>query len=318
MITPAPSPIAAIAPYRILAIDGGGLRGIIPLMIIRQLDAQSPGWRDHIHMYAGTSTGGLIALCLAAGLAPDRLLQLYVDDAAAIFGRSLWREALQLFFPKYSNRNLEHLCRQTLGGLRLQDLREQHGRHVVITALQLDDHDALDPAARRWKAKVFHNLPTVDDSADDGELAWRLAMRTSAAPTYFGSFDGYVDGGVFANNPSMCALAQTQDDRLALRIPFDSIKMVSLSTGFRPYYYRGEERWGLLRWAPHLVDVLTDGVNEVAEFQTRQMMAAGNFLRVAAPLPVDIALDDASKVQELQRLGEKVDLSEALSFVAGW
>ena len=73
-------------------------------------------------------------------------------------------------------------------------------------------HDRGTGPERRWKPKLFHNFPGPD--SDGGALAYRVAVATAAAPTYFASYDGYIDGGVFATNPSMCALAQTQDARI--------------------------------------------------------------------------------------------------------
>lgn len=77
--------ISNISPYRILAIDGGGLRGIIPLVLIERLDLAVLGWRKNINMFAGTSTGGLIALCLAKGMSPGELLNVYMNKGAFIF-----------------------------------------------------------------------------------------------------------------------------------------------------------------------------------------------------------------------------------------
>lgn len=222
--------------------------------------------------------------------------------------------------PKYDSNNREQVCKDLLGDTRLGALRSEDGLkgHVVITSFDLDDRSDADPAKRRWKAKIFHNLPTSDNSGDDLEFAYRVAMRTSAAPTYFASYDGFVDGGVFANNPSMCALAQTQDRRLANPIPFDSIKMLSIGTGFFPYHLDGDESWGLAQWGPHLVDLFMDGVNEVAKFQTAQMMDLHKFCRISVRLQTEIRLDDASEVGMLQRIGNSVDISHAKNFVRTW
>lgn len=65
--------------YKILSIDGGGLRGIIPLAIMERLDRESPNWYAGINMFAGTSTGALIGLCLAKGMSPSNLLDIYID-----------------------------------------------------------------------------------------------------------------------------------------------------------------------------------------------------------------------------------------------
>lgn len=313
-------PAHAMAKYRILSIDGGGLRGVIPLALLERLDTATPGWRDKINMYAGTSTGGLIALGLAKGMQPRDLLNVYIEKGPAIFAQSLWHEVKDLGHitgPKYDSANREAVCKEILGTARLGDLRSKDGSsgHVVITSFDLDDKTDPDVTTRRWKAKIFHNLPTSDDSGDDGEYAYRVAMRTSAAPTYFGSYDGFVDGGVFANNPSMCALAQTRDRRLKDPIAPERVRMLSLGTGFYPYHLDGDENWGLAQWAPHLVNLLMDGVNEVAEFQTAQILPAGAFCRVPAQLQADIAMDDTSQIGILQRIGNAVDLGTAIKFM---
>lgn len=311
---------AAAARYRVLSIDGGGLRGIIPLAVMERLDAAVPGWRNGINMFAGTSTGGLIALCLARGMTPSQILDVYINRGAFIFERNLWQEIKsldELIGPKYDSTNRETVCKDVMGNARLGDLRSADGTkgHVVIPSFDLDDKSDQDPATRRWKAKVFHNLPTRDGSGDDPEYCYRVAMRTSAAPTYFASYDGFVDGGVFANNPSMCALAQTQDKRLATPIPFGDIRMVSISTGTYLYHLDGDETWGLAQWAPRLASLLTDGVNEVADFQVAQMMDDHTYCRIPLQLITDIKMDDASQIGALQRIGNAIDITAATSFL---
>jgi patatin-like phospholipase/acyl hydrolase len=315
--------IAKINPYRILSVDGGGLRGIIPLVLLERLDVAAPGWRKNINMFAGTSTGGLIALCLAKGMSPSELLNVYMTRGAFIFESNLWhkiKDLGEITGPKYDSANREQVCKDVLGTLRLKDLRSKDGNsgHVVITSFDLDDQSAQDPSTRRWKAKIFHNVPTADDSGDDNEYAYRVAMRTSAAPTYFASYDGFVDGGVFANNPSMCGLAQTQDPRLSISIPYAGVKMISLGTGFFPYHLDGDENWGLAQWAPHFVNLLMDGVNEVCDFQANQLMTRGNYCRAAPKMQTDIAMDDPSQAGMLQRIGNNFDISAAAKFVGSW
>jgi patatin-like phospholipase/acyl hydrolase len=200
-----------VKPYRILSIDGGGLRGVIPLTILERLDVSCPRWREGINMFAGTSTGGLIALGLASGMSPSALLDVYMAKGGFIFDRSLWREVKSLgevTGPKYDSANREKVCQDVLGTKRLADLRSPDGArgHVVVTSFDLDDRTDPDPATRRWKAKIFHNMPTRDDSGDDSEYAYRVAMRTSAAPTYFPSYDGFVDGGGYLRTIQACAL----------------------------------------------------------------------------------------------------------------
>ena len=307
------------ASYRILSIDGGGIRGIIPLVILERLDTAMPGWRAGIAMYAGTSSGGLIALCLANGMRPRDILDLYMTKGAEVFSRSLWHEIKEiddLIGPKFDSDLRLALCTAVLGtSLRLGDLAPD----VLITAFDLDDRSQPDPSKRFWKAKIFHNMQTVDSKDTDvGEYAYRVAMRTSAAPTYFSSYDGFVDGGVFANNPSMCALAQTQDPRLAQPIQFESVRMLSIGTGFYPFHLRADESWGLAQWAPHFVHMLMDGVNEVADFQVKTMLTEKCYCRIRPWLEREVPLDAASQAGALRAIGTQIDIDSASAFIRTW
>ena len=198
-----------VAKYRILSIDGGGVRGLLVTVLLQQLDKRLPGWRDRVDLLAGTSTGGIIALGLAKGLTPTDLRILYYDKSPRIFGDSLLdniRDLGRVVGAEFSNRNLRQELEAVFGATKLQNL----GKRVLISSFDLDNEDP-DPAKRTWKPKFFHNFPGTDT---DGSLrAVDVALYTSAAPTYFPSVDGYVDGGVAANNPSMAALAQSLDRR---------------------------------------------------------------------------------------------------------
>ncbi|HZP68201.1 MAG TPA: patatin-like phospholipase family protein, partial [Rudaea sp.] len=314
---------AAGSPYRILSIDGGGLRGIVPLAVLENLDRKKPGWRDGINMFAGTSTGGLIALALASGMQPREIMDAYLNQGPAIFERSLWHEIKTLdeaVGPKYDSKNRESVCHSLLKDARLADYVTDSGMkgHVLIAAFDIDDKVEPDPRKRRWRAKLFHNMPTKDGSDDGGEIAYRVAMRTSAAPTYFASYDGFIDGGVFANNISMCAVAQTQDARNVMSIPLSSVRLLSLGTGYASEYIDGEENWGLAQWAPRLVDVLTDGVLGVADYQTLQMLGAANYCRLTTEFNQPIAMDDPSQIGILQRIGDAIDVDPAVALITRW
>ena len=115
--------------------------------------------------------------------------------------------------------------------------RDDPGRpwpYVVIPAFDLDSGVVTGEGVRSWKAKFFQNFES--DPGDRDELVVDVAMRTSAAPTFFPMYQGYVDGGVVANNPSMCALAQALDPRAAAARQVADVTLLSVGTGLNPHY----------------------------------------------------------------------------------
>ena len=260
-----------MANYRILSIDGGGVRGLLVTVLLQQLDGRLPGWRDRADLLAGTSTGGIIALGLAKGLTPTALRSLYYDKSPRIFGDSLLddiRDLGRVVGAEFSNRNLRQELESVFGATRLQDLRKR----VLISSFDLDNDDP-DPNKRTWKPKFFHNFPGTD--TDGGQRAADVALYTSAAPTYFPSVDGYVDGGVVANNPSMAALAQSLDRRARIpqRPSIDEISLLSMGTGRSLSRIAGSRHdWGYAQWAKPLLRLMFDAVSGIPDYQCRQIL----------------------------------------------
>jgi patatin-like phospholipase/acyl hydrolase len=253
--------------YRILSLDGGGIRGLITTIILERLEKLVPGWLDEVDLIAGTSTGGIIALGLAHGLSPSEMRELYEKKGPRIFKDTMIDDLLDLWKlvgADYSNRYLRAELKSIFGQTTLGEL----GKHVLVAAFELmkqpdPDDDQAEPT---WDAKFFHNFPGPD--SDAGRLAYKVALYTSAAPTYFPSVDGFIDGGVVANNPSMAALVQTQDRRCFDNPPpLGELSLLSLGTG-RPAYRIKRKRvdWGIAQWAPSLLNMLLDGVMQVAHY----------------------------------------------------
>jgi patatin-like phospholipase/acyl hydrolase len=302
-----------MAPYKILSLDGGGIRGLLSAIILERLTLANPGWLDEVDLLAGTSTGGFIALGLAHGLKPTQLRNLYEKKGEKIFDDS-WLDDLKdiggLTGADYDNKNLKRELRRTFGNTRLKNLKKR----VLIPTFDLDNENK-DVKKRSWAPKFFHNFPGPD--SDGTALVRNVALYTSAAPTYFPSVDGYVDGGVVANNPSVAALAQTQDTR-AFKTPpkLKDVVLLSISTGKSLVYIKGKKHdWGYAHWGKSIIQIMMDGVTGVADYQCRQILKR-KYFRIESLFPPSATfnMDDVTKIPELVSLAHAVDLKKA----AGW
>lgn len=301
-----------MAKYRILSIDGGGIRGIIPVILLERLGRAggAPAWPDSADLIAGTSTGGLIALALAAGKSLAEILDVYTARGAEIFDRSLGRmigSLGSLVGAKYDIANLKDVVLPFLGrSTRLADLRQR----VLIASFDLDS-GGRSRQGRTWKPKLFHNFPGPD--SDGEQLAWKVGLQTCAAPTYFSPYDGFVDGGVYASNPSMCALAQTQDPRIGAGPRIDEIVMLSLGTGISLQHIAAKSPdWGDAQWIEPLLGIMLDAVSGIADYQCRQILRE-RYFRLAPLFPAGtaVAMDAVAQGPFMVEFAQAVDLADA-------
>jgi patatin-like phospholipase/acyl hydrolase len=302
-------------PFRVLSLDGGGIRGIVTLVLMERLSAEAglEGWLDSAHLLAGTSTGGLIALGLARGLTLPELRELYETKGGIIFDDS-WLDDLRdlgrIAGAEYDLKGLRRELRRLFGNATLGDLR----RKVLVTSFDLDNQDP-DPSRRTWKPKLFHNFPGPD--SDREERCWKVGLRASAAPTYFPSFDGHIDGAVYASNPSMCGLAQALDTRRRRPAALEDVVLLSLGTGTSLTYIKGRSvDWGYGQWIRPLVSLTLDGAAGIADFQCRQILGP-RYHRLAPVFPPDktYEMDEWPKVPELTDFAEQVDVAATARFL---
>jgi uncharacterized protein len=313
-----------MAKFRILSLDGGGIRGALTAILLDRLSTVYPALlqprADAITLYAGTSTGGILALGLAADFSPAKMRDLYVVNGKSIFDASWLHDVVEiggLSGSKYDNKNLKRILQETFGGLKLKDLKSR----VLIASFQLDNED-LDASKRTWNPKFFHNFPGKDS---DGEsLVVDVAMDTSAAPTYFPSYEGYIDGGVIANNPSMAALAQALDGRNPPdeRASLDEIQLLSVGTGVSLQYIAGSELdWGDAQWIKPILNIMMDGSVGVADFQSKQLLG-DRYTRVEPVFPSgkSFPMDDVGEIVDLMDFANAVDLTSATAWLnkTGW
>jgi patatin-like phospholipase/acyl hydrolase len=259
---------------RILAIDGGGIRGLISARVLAEIERRCGRPAGELFdLVAGTSTGAIIACALTK---PDPLpaadvARIYLEEGPQIFDPSLLKTITSVggyLDERYDADGLLASLRRHFGTARLSDTRPA----ILLTTYDLERRRAL--FLRR-----DDDLSLVD-----------AAHASCAAPSYFepvrvGSAT-LVDGGVFATNPAMCAYAEAAGDLELL---------VSLGTGehTRPLPYEQVKGWGRLEWARPVLDVVFDGTADAVDLQLEALMGAG-YVRLQTPL--DEASDDLDDV----------------------
>ncbi len=316
--------------YRVLALDGGGIRGLLTAALLEELCRQ-PGLArafDGVNLIAGNSSGALIAIAMAHGLGRPTMM-----ETLALL-RGVFERGHETFGPRwplllggwwwwsrFGNASREAGAKALVGE---KTTLGQLKRSVLIPAFDLDNHD--DPGAdrrkpRTWKPKLFHNLE--GEGSDGDALAWKVALYSSAAPTFFPSFEGYIDGGVYANNPSMSALAQIYDHRYQPRPkpPLDDVLLFSVGAGQNLKFMEGPtHRLGILRWARHYVPLTMDGTVGVADYECRQMLGPSNYKRLAPHFPpgVDIQIDDLESIGYMKEFLRSPAVRSAIEESAAW
>ncbi len=300
-----------VSAYHILALDGGGIRGVLTAALLERLESTQPGWMSKVDLFAGTSTGGILALGLASGLTPTQARQLYERLGSKVFARDVLRNLADLntlLGSDYSNHPLKDELMAQFGNMKLSDLPKK----VIISSFDLDDQPADDLKPRMWKAKFFQNFP--GPGSDGDQLVVDVALRTSAAPTYFPIYQGYVDGGVVANNPSMCALAQAIDPPTGGH-RLNEINLLSVGTGLNPHFIPEQSAdWGVVQWVPHLISLILEGSVGLADYQCHQVLGS-RYVRVNPILPMEVPLDKVDQIPLLKEIALNSDISQAVAFV---
>jgi patatin-like phospholipase/acyl hydrolase len=291
--------------YRILSFDGGGLKGLISLGVLKRVSAElgSEDWIQEADVYAGTSTGGLIALSLANGKRLDEIIDFYKNFGPGIFNRSSLYYISSVFkslHAGYRNVVLEQQLKSMFGETRLDELKKK----VVIASFDLS---VKENKRDRWAPKIFHNFEGNDQ---DKDLLRKVGLYTSAAPTYLPSVEGFVDGGVCANNPSMCALAQVLDPRNKSKRDIENVSLISVGTGENPISIKKKSvKWGIFGWNTRLLSMIMDGPVGIADYQCRNILTGDKYQRMQTEMQENIGMDDASRIPELLALPEKIDQS---------
>ena len=310
---------------RILSIDGGGIRGIIPAVILNYIEKnlQSRLKNDNVtladffDLIAGTSTGGILACYYLLPPLPGttrhsryfahEAVDMYVNHGKDIFDQRFLRHGVTK--EKYPVAGLEMVLKENMGDTTLAQTRKD----CLITAYDITERKAVlftSFDARKHEHKNF--------------LMRDVARATSAAPTYFelasikslgGAASHLIDGAMFAGNPTLCAVVESNKSTFGkINNPtIDELYVVSVGTGKENKKYDSKKaaKWGTIGWVRPIVDILLSASAEVVDYQLKQLFLVAECQNCYVRLEPGIGkakteMDNASKenIRQLKDAGE--------------
>ena len=256
--------------YTILAMDGGGIRGVIIAKILQHIEEET-GIRiaKFFDLIVGTSAGGIIATGLSRAdvggpLPASDMVSLYSDFGSTIFPKSRYRSLMSwIKGAKYDHAPLEAKLKSILGEATLAKTQPE----IIVTAYDIEQR----------KPYLFKSIKAAEHK-DRNHKLYDVAISTGAAPTYFeprllndgGTRRVLIDGGVYAVNPAMIGISRALSDGWKLQ----DIVLCSIGTGAndKAIGYDDARKWGLVGWIKPLISILFDGVADVTDYHINKLL----------------------------------------------
>jgi len=242
----------------ILSIDGGGIKGLYSAAFLAGLENKF-GKETHncFDLVAGTSTGGILALAIAARIPVKDIVEFYKEWGPRIF-RTRFNIFRNLLFSKYSNKELIKALQNIFGNTRIKDIYSQD-KCVSICIPSID--------VTQGTPTVFKTPHDIQLSSDNERYLWEIALATSSAPTYFpvakiripqsSAWKLFVDGGLWANNPSLVAITEalTYQKQTLENIYMLSLGNIESTTSLSSNTYLNK---GFVLWRADIVGITMD------------------------------------------------------------
>ena len=269
--------------YRILSVDGGGIRGLIAIYMLEIIEQKikektadaSAQLVDYFDLFVGSSTGSIIVAGLLcpdengrAKYSPSSLRKFYMDSSKTIFKKSLWSSinyVRGMTSAKYSDKGLRKILDVYFKDASLKDLLKP----CLITAYDIEARRNFFFRQHRAIHRPHYNFAVKDAvrSSSAAPVLFPIAeIRSQVNRVYH-----LIDGGVFAFNPSLCAYAEARHMYPSLYAKY--MMMLSLGTGIvsSPIIYEKAKNWGGIEWMRPLHYITSEGMAESIDFQIKQM-----------------------------------------------
>ena len=301
--------------FRILSLNGGGIKGAFSAAALTAIENEYKcKIVDYFDLVAGTSTGGLIAVGLGAGVKAEKILSLYKDKGEVIFpqGCALWRMIRRVMSKKYEDYGLKSAVSEIVtdekGAKRLMD----SCCRLLISSFSADNGEMR-----------YFTTPHADSCKTDGEVSMiDVALATSAAPTYFQpanvahgcSVGRYLDGGVGANMPALAAVlhavhhlgvAPSQIDVLSIGTTTKDMGYINMPKGIRGWLSKGR-----------IIDLYSNAQESFMKDGLNMLLRPEQFLHIdSVANDGDFSIDDLKKVALLISRGESSIRKESVASI---
>jgi len=310
--------------FKILALDGGGIRGVLSARVLQAIEEQvQKPLNEYFDLITGTSTGSILAAGLALGLNSKTLIQIYQKEGLRIFKPPSWQRSLRQWInqPKYGNEGLmavlkEYLRHEKFGEIQFKQLPEITKAKLLILA--------YDTRYRNTTFFISH-LPEEQQRWYYDAKLWEICLSSASAPTFFPPYEfhwkdsqnpsseewqfPHVDGGVSANNPALAALGHVLGIE---KQKLENVAILSVGTGetTEPLEYKEVNSWGLLGWAQQIPTVFMGGQFQLASDVCRQILTSANpkgYLRLQFEL--NDRFTQANDMCPPKRLGKEAEVN---------
>lgn len=277
--------------YQGLCIDGGGILGVGSAKALMEFEKESgKPINEQFDFIAGTSTGGILAVLLSLGYSAEVCYNLYYEKGDDIFYIPDWKWKHNPFKPKYSNEKFIKILDEMVGDKTLKDLKIP----TYITTANIV----------KKETHVFNR--TQDTKLKD------VILRTTAAPTFFPPQGEWVDGGIWANDPS---LVGTLGFKRFKQCGFDKIKVLSIGTGGDQKLSNVDtSKMTKLSWVSPLLDFLFVGTEHATEFFMKNL-GLNDYVRIDPKLKNDFLLDDLDKMSSYTNVWDEVYKNNKDAFI---
>ena len=285
--------------FKILSIDGGGIRGVYPAHILHRIQTRlNIDVHSRFDLITGASTGAIIAASVAQGISPGSVVQMYRNRGSEIFSKrpSPWwlpwklKKYAPAFQSQYFSDKLKTVLKETFGDMLLGDIKKP----LVIPATDIGN----------GSPHVFKSGYNDLFVRDKLVPLWHAVLASCSAPTFFDPqrVEEYLlaDGGLWANNPSLGAAIEAQK---RFNRSLDEIRVFSLGTGHEKTCYdvKSAENWGLINGWRHkeFINCLMSLQAQTTHNYLQLMLKKEQWYRITFESDSRLPLDDCSSIDKL-------------------